>query len=89
MKILFVSEDLVAGNLAFVLRNEGNEVRLYIKDKARKGNFSGMVEKTPDWRRELKWVGKKGLIVFDSGSHGRDQEKLRWRGYSRWIFSVS
>ncbi len=81
MNILFVSEDLVAGNLAYILKKEGHSVKLYIKDKRRRKNFSGLVEKIPDWRKELDWVRKDGLIVFDSGSHGKTQESLRKQGY--------
>ncbi len=82
MNILFISEDLVAGNVAYLLTKEGHKVKLFIKDKGRRGNFGNMVPKTSDWRKELEWVGKKGLIVFDSCSHGKLQDALRKRGYS-------
>jgi phosphoribosylamine--glycine ligase len=82
MNVLFISEDLVAGNLAYLLSNEGHEVKLYIKDRGRRDNFENLVPKVQDWKKELRWVGKKGLIVFDSCSHGKIQDDLRREGYS-------
>ena len=41
-----------------------------------------MVEKGDDWRRELPWVGKEGLIVFDDVGYGEIQDKLRLDGFS-------
>ena len=65
MKILFISEDLVAGDLAHVLTKEGSSVKLYIEDEGRKESFENMVEKIDSWENELDWVGKDGLIIFD------------------------
>lgn len=81
MKVLFISLDLLAGNLACLLKNEGHEVKLYIQDKKRRGNLGGMVEKTSNWKRELRWVGKDGLIVFDDNGFGKIQDSLRSKGY--------
>lgn len=82
MKILFISRDLIAGNLAYLLKKEGHEVRLYIGEKARRQNFDYMVHKTKNWKKELSWVGKDGLIVFDDVGWGKDQDSLRKKGYS-------
>lgn len=82
MKILFISEDLVAGDLARLLLKEGHNVKLFIKDPGRKEDFENIVRKTGSWKDTLDWVGKSGLIVFDSGSHGQTQDNLRKKGYS-------
>ncbi|MFA6463826.1 MAG: hypothetical protein WCV55_02370 [Candidatus Paceibacterota bacterium] len=82
MKILFISEDLVAGNLAYVLTKEGNDVKLFIQDKNRRGNFENMVKKVNSWKKELTWVSKEGLIIFDGCGHGSVQDELREKGYS-------
>jgi len=58
MNILFISEDLVAGNVAYLLTKEGHKVKLYIKDSGRRENFKNMVPKTKHWGEELDWVGK-------------------------------
>lgn len=41
-----------------------------------------MVTKISNWKRELKWVGKDGLIIFDDIGYGDIQMKLRKKGYS-------
>ncbi len=82
MKILFISNDLIAGNLANLLVKEGHEVKIYIHEKARRANFENIVTKTKDWRKELGWVGKDGLIVFDDTGWGKQQTILRKKGYT-------
>ncbi len=81
MRVLFVSGELIAGDLAYRLKQEGCEVKLFIKDESRKDSFENMVEKTDDWRQELDWVGKDGLIVFDDVGYGKEQDDLRKQGY--------
>jgi phosphoribosylamine--glycine ligase len=81
MKILFVSKNLIQGNLALQLQKEGHKVKLYIEDKDRKKNLANLVKKTKNWKKELKWVGKQGLIIFDDVGYGRDQDKLRREGF--------
>lgn len=81
MRILFISEDLVAGNLACLLKKEGHNVRLYINDQNRKKNLDNLVKKTDSWKTELEWVTKDGLIVFDGCGFGPVQNKLRSQGF--------
>ncbi len=82
MRILFISNDLIAGNLALILKREGHAVKLFIEDVARRNNYDGMIEKVNDWEAELSWVGKNGLIIFDDVGYGKDQDSLRKKGYS-------
>lgn len=82
MNILFISNDLIAGDLARVLYQEGNDVKLYIHDRKRRQNLEGLVPKTNSWKKELEWVGKDGLIVFDDVLFGKEQTMLRKQGYS-------
>ena len=81
MRVLFVSGELIGADLAYRLKREGCDVRLYIEDASRKDCLSGMVRKTEDWRKELNWVGKDGLIVFDDVGYGKIQDELRAMGY--------
>jgi len=81
MNILFISSECIAGNLAILLKKEGHNVKLYIKNKDDRQNFDNLVEKTNDWKKELKWVGKDGLIVFDDVGWGKIQDDLRKKGY--------
>ncbi len=85
MRILFISSsNVIAANLAMLMKDEGHEVKLFIDDEDRKENFENLVDKTEDWRKELKWVGKgkDSLIVFDDIGYGKIQDQLRKDGYS-------
>lgn len=82
MRILFVSYELIAGNVAYLLKQEGHEVRMFVHDKGRRDNFHNLVEQTDDWRKELEWVGRDGLIVFDDIGYGAIQDRLRKKGYA-------
>jgi phosphoribosylamine---glycine ligase len=81
MNILFISKDLSGGGLAYRLKKEGHSVRLFVEDKDQKQNLDGLVEKTEKWEEDLDWVGKKGLIIFDSSGYGKIQDELREKGY--------
>lgn len=82
MNILFVSFDLSGADLAYRLKKEGHNVRLFIDEKSQKQNYEGIVEKTSDWKKELEWVGSEGLIIFDSCGYGKEQDELRKKGFS-------
>src|SRR5690606_3127317 len=60
----------------------GHQVKLHIDDEGRRGNLHNLVNKTSNWKDELKWVGKKGLIVFDDVGYGAIQDELRAEGYN-------
>jgi phosphoribosylamine--glycine ligase len=82
MRVLFVSGELIAGDLAYQLVKEGCDVKLYCADKSREDCLTNMVPRTRNWRRELKWVGKDGLIVFDDIGYGKIQDDLRKQGFN-------
>lgn len=82
MNILFISNDLIGGNLANILKKEGHNVKLFIEDSGRHENFSNIVTKTYNWKKELSWVGKDGMIVFDDVGYGEIQDDLRKQGYT-------
>lgn len=87
LKILFISKELIAGDLAYRLKQEGCDIKLFIEDKNEKKCFDGMVKKTNNWKKELGWVGKDGLIIFDDVGYGNVQDKLRKDGY--WVVGGS
>jgi phosphoribosylamine---glycine ligase len=81
MKILFISTDCIAIGLAHKLKKEGNDIKLFIKEKKSGANLDNIVEKTKDWKKELSWVGKEGLIIFDDIGWGKEVKKLKLSGY--------
>ncbi|MEK7461710.1 MAG: hypothetical protein AAB586_01425 [Patescibacteria group bacterium] len=81
MRVFFISKDLIAGNLAYLLKKEGHDVRLFIDEKGRKGNFTNLVQKVNTIKGGVSWVGRDGLIIFDDVGYGKMQDKLRSMGY--------
>lgn len=81
MRILFVSGELIAGDLPWRLKEEGNDVKLYVGHPLQADCQKGFVERVSDWKQELDWVGKEGLIVFDDVGYGKEQDDLRRDGY--------
>ncbi|MBP9751696.1 MAG: hypothetical protein KBD19_02445 [Candidatus Moranbacteria bacterium] len=81
MRILFVSQELIAVELCTVLQLEGHDLKLYIGERELRDCYDGMAEKILDWKQELDWVGKDGLIIFDDVGFGTEQDRLRNEGY--------
>lgn len=81
LRVLFVSGELIGGDVAYRLKKEGCDVKLFIEHPEMQHSLDGFIEKTTDWEKELSWVGKSGLIVFDDVGYGKKQDKLRKAGY--------
>jgi len=82
MKVLVMSNDCSGANIALRLKREGCDVKMYIRRKENRKTLDGMVKKVTNWKKELKWVGKNGLVVFDDIGFGKCQDDLRRRGFS-------
>ncbi len=76
-RFLFVSDAALIGDLAYAVKNEGNEVRYYIRSKADKDVSDGFVEKIDDWESLKDW---SDVIVFDDIGFGAAAERLRKEG---------
>lgn len=81
-KVLFISGELIAGGLALKLKKEGCRVKLFIEHHKQQKCLNGFIEKTKNWKKELNWVGKEGLIIFDDVGYGKEQDSLRKKGYN-------
>lgn len=81
MNILFISKNGLGANIAYLLKKEGHSVKLFIHARKSKNIFDNLVEKTKNWKKELRWVTKKGLIIFDDSGFGKIQDDLRKKGY--------
>ncbi len=83
MKVLAVlSQSLIGADLVVRLKREGCEVKVFIDSELQEGCLDGMIDKTKDWKQDLEWVGKNGLIVFDDVGYGEIQDSLRRDGFS-------
>ncbi len=80
MRFLGVGDYNDLGDLYLRLSRAGHEVRVFIGDEKCRV-LEGMIARTSDWRRELPWVGKDGVIVFELATLGAEQDQLRRQGY--------
>lgn len=55
LKILFVSKESGAGDLALRLEMEGNEVRYHVVEKDEAGNLDGLIKKEKNYRAGVGW----------------------------------
>lgn len=76
-KFLFVSEEALIGDLAWVVKQEGHQVKYYIHEKDSKDIGDGFVEKCDDWQQLKDWAD---VIVFDDVLFGEMADKLRKEG---------
>src|SRR4051794_27940685 len=76
-KFLFISDIGCIGDLANVVRTEGNQVRYYIHDKSERNVSDGFVDKVDEWEKHVDWAD---VIVFDDIGFGSLAEKLRRDG---------
>jgi phosphoribosylamine--glycine ligase len=83
MRFLGVTETCDLGSLYMRLLADGHEVRVFIEDEGAQGTMAGLVPRTEDWRAELDWVGREGIILFEAVSEGYGalQDALRRDGY--------
>jgi len=82
MRILFISQELIAGDVARRIYEEGHDVRLCILDETLTEVYSGILPHVTSWRDQISWVGKDGLIIFDDVGFGAEQDALRAEGYT-------
>jgi phosphoribosylamine--glycine ligase len=83
MRFLGVTETCDLGSLYMRLIAEGHEAKVSIEDEAAHGTMAGLVPRTGDWRSELDWVGRDGIVLFEAVSEGYGalQDELRADGY--------
>jgi len=77
LKFLFVSLESLSGDLAWTVKKEGHEVKVYIKAKGDADVYNGFVEKVEKWEDFVDWAD---IIIFDDVEFGDAAEKLRKRG---------
>ena len=84
MKFLGIGEYCDLGAMYIRLVEAGHEVKVYVENPDYQDVYAGMLSFTPDWRSELKWIGKAehdGIILFESATKGAIQDALRQDGY--------
>jgi len=76
-RFLFVSWESLSGDLAWKIKNEGYDVKIYIKAESDKDVYDGFLEKVDDWQKYKDWAD---IIVFDDVGFGKIADSLRKEG---------
>lgn len=76
-KFLFVSWESLSGDLAWQIKKEGHEVKVYIKSENDKDVYDGFLEKVDSWKQFVDWAD---VIVFDDTGFGKEADSLRKSG---------
>ncbi len=76
-KFLFVSLESLSGDLAWTLKKEGHDVRVYIKSKTDLDVYAGFLERVERWEDSVDWAD---VVIFDDVEFGPVAERLRKKG---------
>jgi len=74
---LFVSLESLSGDLAWKIKNEGHEVKVFIKSERDQDVYDGFLDKVDDWQKNKDWAD---IIVFDDVGFGGFSDALRKEG---------
>ncbi len=74
-KFLFVGWESESGDLAWQIKKEGHEVKIYLKETT--DAYEGFLEKVEDWKLYMDWAD---IIVFDHTGFGYQADNLRKAG---------
>ena len=77
MKFLFVTDESLSGDLAWQLKKEGHDVKMYCHGQAEKDVGLGFFEKVDEWDSLKDWAD---VIIFDDIGFGAKAEQLRSEG---------
>lgn len=76
-KILFVGWESLSGDLAWQIKKEGHEVKIYMKADTDKDVYDGFLDKVEDWKANIDWAD---IIIFDDVGFGKEADDLRKAG---------
>lgn len=77
MKFLFVTDESLSADLAWQLKKEGHDVKMYCHSQAEKDVGLGFFEKVDEWEPLKDWAD---VFVFDDIGFGSKAEQLRNEG---------
>ncbi len=81
MRILGVGDTLDLGDMYLRLAAQGHEVRVHVAEEDARDVLGGMITLGGAWDDDLAWVGRDGLLVFETATRGATQDALRADGY--------
>lgn len=77
-KFLLISGQGDGLGLALRLKDEGNDVAVWIREGRCKQNYDGLLRKLQKWE---DFLDKETIVLFDSNGGGRTADRLRARGH--------
>ena len=77
MKFLFVTFESLSADLAWQLKKEGHEVKMYCHNQGEKDVGLGFFEKIDEWESFKDWAD---VIIFDDIGFGNKADQLRDEG---------
>ena len=77
MKFLFVTFESLSADLAWQLKKEGHEVKMYCHGQGEKDVGLGFFEKVDEWESLKDWAD---VVVFDDIGFGNKADQLRTEG---------
>lgn len=77
MKFLFVTNESLSADLAWQLKKEGHDVKMYCHDQGEKDVGLGFFEKVEEWEPLKDWAD---VVIFDDIGFGSKSEALRKEG---------
>jgi phosphoribosylamine--glycine ligase len=80
MRVLAIGPRVYLGDIYLDLMREGHEVRVHAEDPPEDRAYGGLIQPVPDWRAELGWVGRDGILLFERADRGGVQDALRAEG---------
>lgn len=76
-KFLFVSDESLSGDIAWRLKLEGHDVKVFIKSDEDQDVYDGFLDKVAAWEPHKDWAD---VIVFDDTGFGKVADNLRKEG---------
>ncbi|MDD5417679.1 MAG: phosphoribosylamine--glycine ligase [Candidatus Nanoarchaeia archaeon] len=76
-KFIFISNESLSGDVAWQLKKEGHEVKIFIESKSDIDVYEGFLDKVENWEEHIGWAD---VIVFDDVGFGKKAEELRAQG---------
>jgi phosphoribosylamine-glycine ligase len=77
MKFLFITNESLSADLAWQLKKEGHDVKMFCHSQAEKDVGLGFFEKVDEWEQFKEWAD---VIIFDDVGLGSKAEQLRNEG---------
>lgn len=76
-KFLIVSWENMGGDIAWRLKQEGHEIKFYVRSPYVDGVYDGFFEKVQSWDQYKDWAD---VIIFDDSGFGKTADVLRKKG---------